>query len=104
MKPLRFVGSSLSDLADFPVTARRAAGYELWQVQCGLMPSDFKPMSSVGAGCYEVRIHSEGEWRVIYVASFKEAIYVLHAFGKKSQTTERRDLELARKRYLQIRS
>jgi len=104
MKPLRFIGSSLSELAAFPITARRAAGHELWQVQCGLMPSDFKPMSSIGAGCYEVRIHSEGEWRVIYVASFKEAIYVLHAFGKKSQTTARRDLELARKRYLQIRS
>ena len=44
LKPLKFVGSSLADLADFPEKARRQAGFELWQVQRGLMPSDFKPM------------------------------------------------------------
>lgn len=67
------------------------------------MPSDFKPMLGVGAGAYEVRIHVEGEWRVIYVAKFKDAVYVLHAFQKKTQQTRQEDIELARKRYKQVR-
>jgi len=67
------------------------------------MPTDFKSLPSVAAGCYEIRIHSAGEWRIVYVASFGEAVYVLHAFGKKTQATARRDLDLARRRYLQIR-
>ena len=61
MKLLRFVGSSLSDLREFSAEARRAAGFELWQVQCGLMPSDFKPLLGVGPGAYEIRVHVEGE-------------------------------------------
>ena len=107
MKPLRlkslhFVGSSLADLGAFPAEARRAAGFELWQVQSGQMPSDFKPMLSVGAGAYEIRVRAGGEWRVIYVARFAAGIYVLHAFGKKAQKTPQADIELARKRYRQI--
>lgn len=103
MKPLYFVGGSENDLAAFPTEARRAAGFELWQVQSGLMPSDFKPMLGVGPGAYEVRIHVEGEWRVIYVAKLKNAVYVLHAFQKKTQQTRQDDIELARKRYRQVR-
>ena len=57
MKPLRFVGSSLDDMRDFPAEARRAAGFELHAVQRGLMPSDFKPMLNVGPGAYEIRLH-----------------------------------------------
>jgi phage-related protein len=70
----------------------------------GLAPRDFKPMPSVGKGCYEIRIHLQGEWRVIYVAKFKDAVYVLHAFQKKRQTAAHRDLALARRRYIQIGS
>ena len=84
MKPLRFVGSALEDLQDFAVAARRAAGFELWAVQRGLLPSDWKAMPTVGAGAYEIRIHVLGEWRVIYVAKFTKSIYVLHAFQQKS--------------------
>lgn len=102
MKPLTFIGSSLNDLSAFPEEARRAAGHELWQVQRGLQPSDFKPMTSVGSGCYEIRIHLSGQWRVLYVAKFKEAVYVLHAFAKKTQATRQSDIELARRRYQQI--
>ena len=94
MKTLRFVGNSLRDLRDFPEAARREAGFELDAVQRGLMPSDFKPMFSIGAGVYEIRIHVQGEWRVIFVA--------LHAFEKKSQKTRREDIELAIHRYRQI--
>lgn len=102
MKPLRFVGSSLDDMKDFPAEARRAAGFELHTVQCGLMPSDFKPMLNVGPGAYEIRLHVQGEWRVIYVAKFEDGIYVLHAFRKKTQKTRVEDIELAARRYRQI--
>ena len=102
MKTLRFVGSSLRDLRGFPEPARREAGFELDAVQRGLMPSDFKPMFSIGAGVYEIRIHVQGEWRVIFVAKRADAVYVLHAFEKKSQKTRREDIELAIRRYHSI--
>jgi phage-related protein len=89
MKPLKFVGSSLEDLKNFPDEARRAAGFELDAIQRGLAPSDWKPMKSVGTGVYEIRLHILGEWRIIYAAKFREAIYVLHSFQKKSQKHER---------------
>jgi hypothetical protein len=53
MKELRFVGTSLADLARFPAEAKRAAEFELWQVQNGLEPSDWKPMNGVGVGVRE---------------------------------------------------
>lgn len=102
MKKLRFIGSSLDDLKDFPAEARRDAGFELDAVQRGLMPSDFKPMLNIGPGAYEIRIHVLGEWRVIYVARFEGAVYVLHAFQKKTQRTRKEDIELAARRYKQI--
>ena len=102
MKSLEFVGSSLDDLREFPAEARRAAGFELGFVQRGLDPSDWKPMNQVGAGVREIRVHVLGEWRVLYVARFAEAVYVLHAFQKKTQKTRREDIELARARYRMI--
>jgi phage-related protein len=102
MKSLRFVGSVLDDLRNFPAEARRHTGFQPDAVQRGLMPDDFKPMSSVGAGAYEIRVHVEGEWRVIYVAKFADAIYILHAFQKKTQKTRREDIEIAARRYRQI--
>jgi phage-related protein len=102
MKPLKFVGASLDDLRDFPDEARRAAGFELDAVQHGLEPSDWRPMQAVGSGAREIRIHVLGEWRVIYVAKFRDAIYVLHSFQKKSRRTSPQDIELARQRYGQI--
>jgi phage-related protein len=85
MKKLSFIGSSLDDLKNFPAEARRSAGFELDTVQRGNMPSDFKPLLSVGAGAYEIRIHVQGEWRIVYVAKFDDAVYVLHAFHKTTQ-------------------
>ena len=104
MKSLRFIGSSQDDIRDFPAEARRAVGFELHAVQSGLMPSDFKPMLNVGLGAYEIRVHVQGEWRVIYVAKFDNAVYVLHAFQKKTQKTRKEDIDLAAKRYKQIGS
>ena len=102
VKALRFAGSSLDDLRAFPAEARRAAGFELTFVQQGLMPSDWKPIKEVGPGVIELRIHALGEWRVIYVARFAEAVYVLHAFQKRTRKTPQRDIELARMRYREI--
>ena len=104
MKPIEFVGSSQDDIRNFPAEARRAAGFELNFVQMGLTPSDWKPMKTIGPGVMEIRIHKEGEWRVIYVAKFEKAIYVLHAFEKKTQKTRRADIELAQQRYKEIGS
>ena len=102
VKPLKFVGSSLDDLRNFPDEARRAAGFELRVVQSGLDPSDWKPMQAIGPGVNEIRIHVLGEWRVIYVAKFRDAVYVLHAFQKKTRKTSRHDIDLAQERYRRI--
>ena len=102
MKPLVFMGSSLDDLRDFPMEVRKAAGFELYAVQRGFEPSDWKPMHAVGPGVKEMRIHVLGEWRVIYVAKRADAVYVLHSFFKKDRKTNPKDIELARKRYKQI--
>lgn len=99
-KPVAFLGSALEDLRDFPLSARRAAGYQLDRVQNGLEPSDWKPLTAVGPGVREIRIReADGTFRIIYVAKLAEAIYVLHCFQKKSQATSKADLEIAAKRY-----
>ena len=104
MKPLQFIGTSLDDLRAMPASVRHAIGLELLRVQCGGMPLDFKPMPSVGAGAYEARIRDDsGAYRTIYVAKFSSAIYVLHAFQKKTQKTARADLEIAALRYRSIK-
>jgi len=102
VKQLNFVGSSLDDIRNFPDEARRAAGFELRAVQNGLEPSNWKPMHIVGPGVNEIRICVLGEWRIIYVAKFRDAVYVLHAFQKKTQKTSQHDINLARQRYGQI--
>lgn len=104
MKTLEFVGSSLEDLRAFSAGARQTAGFELYFVQQGLQPSDWKPMKSIGPGAIEIRIHRDGEWRVIYVARFEKAVYVLHAFEKKTMKTRQADIDLAQKRYQDIRA
>lgn len=101
-KPLRFLGSSRTDLRGFPDEARELAGRALRLVQLGRMPPDWKPLPAVGPGACEIRIHLEGEWRVVYVAKFQHVVYVLHSFQRKSQTTALRDIRLARERYKAI--
>lgn len=98
-KPILFIGSSRDDLREFPAEVRKALGDELLRVQNGLIPVDFKPLKDVGKGAYEIRVHLKGAWRVIYVAKFASAIYVLHAFEKKTQKTSQSDMVLAKRRY-----
>ncbi len=103
MKPIRFLGDSLQRLREFPEAARHDAGYQLDKVQRGGRPDDCKPMPTIGKGVEEIRVWDEaGTWRVIYTARMGEAVYVLHAFGKKSQATPKRDIQLAAQRYAQL--
>ena len=101
-KPLLWVGSALDDLRRFPEPARRAAGYQWRRGQLGLMPDDWKPMASVGAGVYELRLHAGVEHRVFYIAKFEEGVYVLHAFEKRSRQTRAVDLEVAKLRLADV--
>jgi phage-related protein len=72
-------------------------------VQNGRDPDDWKPMTSIGQGVREIRVRDEaGAFRVIYVAKFAEAVFVLHCFEKKSQRTSRPDIDLATRRYREL--
>jgi len=82
----------------FPSDVRAQVGYELFRVQQGLEPSDWKPRSSVGAGVIELRVHTGQAFRVMYVTRFSEAIYVLHAFEKRTRRTSQVDIAVGRKR------
>jgi phage-related protein len=104
MKPITFLGDSLEALRAFPREARRESGLQLDRVQRGLMPENWKPMKTVGAGVAEIRVRAEGgAFRVLYVAIFPEAVYVLHAFQKKTRKTAKADLSLAITRYKALR-
>jgi phage-related protein/predicted XRE-type DNA-binding protein len=100
IKPVEFRGTALDDLRVFPQAARREAGHQLDQVQHGREPDDWKPMNTVGRGVREIRIRdAAGAFRVLYVAKFDDAVYVLHCFQKKTQKTSKADLNLAAQRY-----
>ncbi len=98
-KPLIWLGSSRRDLRAFPALVRRLAGFQLRRVQQGRDPDDWKPMQTVGPGVREIRIHIAGAHRVFYLATRAEAIYVLHAFEKKTQKTSAHDLRIGRERF-----
>ncbi len=99
---LIWVGASREDVRAFPADARRIAGFQLRRVQQGLDPNDWKPMPTIGSGVSEIRIHTAVEHRVVYVAKFVEAVYVLHAFEKKTRRTSKRDVDLVRRRLQEL--
>ena len=92
----------MRDVKAFNREVRQAIGFQLYKVQNGFEPSDWKPMPTIGSGVREIRIHAEGECRVIYVAHFAKAVYVLHAFAKKTQRTSRNDVALVCERLKQV--
>lgn len=99
MKPITFLGDSLSRLRDFPDDVRSEAGFQLHEVQAGREPDDWKPLTSVGKGVREIRIRdSSGAFRIIYLAKLVDRVLVLHAFQKKTQATPKQDIDLAAKR------
>ena len=103
MKKIQFLGDSLKSLREFPEDAKHDVGYQLDKVQRGEQPDDFKPMPSIGKGVEEIRVRDDsGIYRVIYTARLADAVYVLHAFQKKTQATAKRDIALASKRYAEL--
>jgi len=103
MKPVVWLGSSKSDLKAFPATAVDDMGHQLFRVQCGLDPDDWKPMASIGPGVREIRVRDpSGAFRTIYLATRPEAVYVLHCFRKKTPKTSLQDIELARERLARV--
>ena len=102
-KPVEFRGSSLHDLRAFPDSARHESGHQIDLVQQGYPADDWKPMQTIGAGVQEIRIReAAGAFRVIYVAKFADAVYVLHCFKKTTRKTSETDLELAARRYREL--
>ena len=102
MRRIVWCGNSLEQVRSFPEAARQDVGYQLGRVQQGLQPRDWNPMSTVGSGVVEIRIHAENEYRVLYLARSEDGIHVLHAFVKKSQQTKKSDIELTRKRFREL--
>lgn len=93
-------GTSKRDLISFPASAREDAGYAIWKIQCGKEPNDWKPMRAVGSSVREIRLFdAAGAFRIIYVVTRGSELHILHAFQKKTEMTELRDLQLARKRF-----
>ena len=99
VKAVSWCGDSLHRIREFPEASRRKVGQQLNRLQHGFEPHDWKPMPGVGPGVCEIRVHEVGEHRVLYVAKFAEALYVLHAFAKKSQKAPKRDLGAAAARF-----
>ena len=100
---MRFLGDSLKCLREFPSAARQDAGRQIEKVQRGKQPDDFKPMPSIGNGVEEIRVWDDtGTFRVIYTARLADAVFILHAFQKKAQTTSRRDIDTAKARFAQL--
>jgi phage-related protein len=102
LKPVEWIGSSRHDLRALPDEVQGEAGWQLFRVQQGREPEDFRPMPGVGGGAYEIRIHTQTEHRLLYVAKFAEAVYVLHVFAKRTRKTSRRDVEIGKRRYAQV--
>lgn len=99
-KEIRWVGSSYDDILKFPEEPRKESGFQLGKVQAGQEPDDWKPFDDVGAGTKEIRVRdADGIYRVMYVAKFEEAIYVLHCFQKKTEATSKHDKDIAGTRY-----
>lgn len=99
MKPVHFEGDS-QRLREFPRPVRDDLGFQLYRLQLGRQPADFKPMPTIGPGVEELRVRDvSGAYRIVYTARLADAVYVLHAFRKKSQATGKQDIELAAARY-----
>ena len=103
-KPVFWVASARSDLRAFPEEVRTDMGFALWVAQRGGRPAQAKPLKGIvsGAGVLElVERHDGDTYRVVYTVRFKDAVYVLHAFQKKSKRgikTPKHDIEVIRRR------
>lgn len=98
-------GDAREVLQSFPEDVKQNLGFQLWQLQQGERPSDYRPLPSVGAGVFALRDQDERSWyRVIYLSRVHDVIYVLHCFEKKSREMPRRDFEKARHRLKAVKA
>lgn len=102
MKKLIWRGNSRKRIREFPAPVQDVAGHELLKIQLGRDPNDWRPMSSIGSGVIEIRIHVNGEFRILLISAYPEAVYVLHCFQKKTEKMPFLHFELARKIYAEI--
>jgi len=103
MKKLNFVGSSREDLKEFPEDVRQDIGFALHQAQCGAKATIAMPLKGFGgAGVLEVKENCDGDtYRAVYTVKFRDVIYVLHCFQKKSKSgikTPQHDIDLIKRR------
>ena len=98
-------GDSREVLQSFPEGVRQNLGFQLWQLQQGEKPADYRPLPSVGAGVFELRDQDERAWyRVIYLSRIGDVIHVLHCFEKKGREMPRRDFETAKRRFRAVKA
>jgi phage-related protein len=87
VRPLVWIASSKDDLSALPGRVKASFGVRLFELQLGRTPLDMKPLTQFGAGVYELREGFEGNaYRAVYVVNLGKALYVLHAFMKKSKS------------------
>ena len=99
MKPVFFCGDSLARIRAFPADVRQDVGFQIYKLQRGELPDDWKPHKTIGKGVKEIRIKAaRGHYRVIFLANLDDAIYVLHTFMKQTRKTRKSDIDLTRKR------
>lgn len=92
-------------LQALPQEVKQNFGFELWQLQQGGRPADYRPLPSIGTGVFELRDQDARAWyRVVYLMQINNVIYVLHCFEKKSRKMPRRDFEKAKQRLKAVRA
>ncbi|AVZ26887.1 toxin HigB-like (plasmid) [Zymomonas mobilis subsp. mobilis ZM4 = ATCC 31821] len=91
------------ELSELPKKIMEDAVIDFKRIKRGKDPYDFKPMSIIGTGVKEIRLKEKsGAYRIIYTANFADKIYILHSFQKKTEQTDKRNIDLARKRFKAI--
>lgn len=102
VRPLRWIASSRKDYGEFPEEVQRAFGFGLFLAQAGQHPPNAKPLTGIGSGVVELVDDHDGDtYRAVYTVRLEAAIYVLHAFKKKSKRgikTPKSDIDLIRRR------
>ena len=103
LKPLDFIGSSREGLRKFPDEVKQGIGYALFEAQKGQKSEAAKPLRGFGGGgVLEIIERFDGEtYRAVYTVKFREVVYVLHCFQKKSKSgikTLQQDIELIQRR------
>ena len=92
-------GDSKDVLRTFPEGVIQNFGFELWQLQQGMRPRNYRPLPSVGSGVFELRDQDERGWyRVVYLSRIDDVIYVLHCFEKRSREMPARDFQKSKRR------